>query len=398
MSFSPRNLILLGLGLILLIAIPLTIYLVQQQQETRSGATPSTVLSVIPATKTATIGAVMDFDVVLNPGTNIVNGITLEVIYDSTKIATDGAGFVSKLNNNLSPNPVYSPGKISVSISPSAADPTQGITTTTTIATLSFKAIALTSGTPTEISFGQNTVVTTTAGTDENTNVLANSNPARITIVDEEAAPTATITPTTGAAATATPTPTTGAAATATPTPTTAAEATATVTPIPTEAPAPTATTAPVAGNTSPVCSALTLSGSSTGTAPYALTFTATGTDADGTISKVSFDFGDGVVQDLFDGSGIGTSSVNAQMAHTYNNAGTFNATAVLTDDVGGTSQTSTCSQTITVTTEVGQGSQQPTATPVPTLAPTGPAEVLVGIGVFGIIAVIIGSALLFIL
>lgn len=381
MSFSPKKLILIGLGVILLIAIPLTVYLVQKQQQVRSNAAPSTTLSFEPSSKTAAVGDTMSFDIIIDPGTNEVSTINLTLDYDPTKLSTAGAGLVidnSVLRETVI-EPTYTPGKITGAFS-TGTDTTKPIITRETIATVTFQAIAQTDqGVPTRITFDPSTLVLP-LGSDVNSNMLTGTNPALVTITGVSISPTPTLTPTLVPTVTVTPTPTVP-QVTATPTPTSALV------------------------NQIPACSSLALNTSSTGTAPYSLIFTAAGTDPDGTISKVSFSFGDGTTQDVTDGSGIGTNSVNAQVSHVYNTAGTFDATVLLTDNSGGVSSGATCTQTIIVTAAGSGGGgggipQAPTAEPtaIPTLAPTGPSNTLLGIGVFGIIFILIGGVILFIL
>ena len=141
-----------------------------------------------------------------------------------------------------------------------------------------------------------------------------------------------------------------------------------------------------------PVCSSLVLDKSAVGTVPYAITFTVAGTDSNGTLNKASFSFGDGTIQEVTEGGGIGTNSVNTGLSHTYSTTGTFTATATLTDNSGGVSNS--CTQVITVSSGIAEV-PPPVA---PTVAPAGPAETLIGIGVIGIIFSIIGGALLLIL
>ncbi len=394
MSLSPKKLILLGLGVILLIAIPLTVFVAQKQQQTRSNASPATNLSFLNTTtqtpttattpKTVSIGETVSFDVVMNPGTNVVGGITLIINYDSTKLAVEGQGITpnTAVMGNLLGDIKNTAGQIEVSFSPAAVDPTKAITQTTTIGTVTLKALAVTDvGTPTQIRFDPTTIVVPIGSGDTNSNVLAGSSPAFVAIVEQGTiSPTVTPAPSVTTQPTATPVPQ------ATPTPTTQA----TATPVPTAA----------ATNQIPVCSSLIIDVPATGAAPYTVNFTATGTDSDGTIGKVSFNFGEGAVQDVTSGGGIGTNNINVPASHIYSSAGTFTASAVLTDDGSGAS--AACSQTITVNTGDSSGGAtlaptgQPTATP--SLAPTGPTETLMGIGILGIIFTIIGGAILFIL
>lgn len=401
MSLSPKKLILLGLGVILLIAIPLTVFVVQQQQQTRSNASPATQLSFIdPATqnpttqsnpKIVTVGQNVTFDVVMDPGSNVVGGLTLIINYDSTKLQVVGQGITpnTAVMGNLLGDIQNTPGQINVSFSPAAIDPTKAITQKTTIGSITLKAANITEvGTPTQITFDSNTIVVPIGSGDTNSNVLAGSSPAFVAIAAEGEI---------------TPTPTTQAGVT--PSPTATPRPSSTPVPTVTSAPAPTATPIPQAENQIPVCSGLAMDVPASGTTPYTVNFTATGTDSDGTISKVSFNFGEGAIEEVTSGGGIGTSSVNVPGVHTYSAAGTFTASAVLVDDAGGSS--TACSQTITVTE--GQAAptgstaqvtpvteQPPTATP--TIAATGPAETIMGIGILGILFTVVGIAVLLIL
>jgi len=262
--------------------------------------------------------------------------------------------------------PVYTPGKISVTLSV-GPDPTKSIQTKAKAATVTFKAIANTSGAPTLVSYGASTQALSIGSNDQaSENVLSSSTPATIVIG--------------------------GAAGPTVPIPTEVPSPTAVITPAPTEVPTP-APTSP-ATNQAPACSSLTVD-KSTGFAPLAINFTANGTDGDGTISKVTFNFGDGQVSDVTTGGGIGTASVSAQTAHTYNSGGTVTASAIMTDNANGVSDSSSCKQTITVN---ATSSATPTiigASPAPTIAPTGSTEVAIGIGA-AIITFVLGGGFLF--
>ena len=137
------------------------------------------------------------------------------------------------------------------------------------------------------------------------------------------------------------------------------------------------------------------------GPAPFSLVFTANGTDTNGTIGKIAFNFGDGPVQDVTSGGGIGTKTASTQLSHTYNNPGTFQASVVLFDNDGAISSTSAaCAQAITVTAPAdgggnggtgggnnGGGNTQPT----PTIEAPGSMMATVGI-VSGVVLTIIGG------
>lgn len=377
MHFSAKKFFLVGFVVLLLVGIPVSVYLVQQQQEIRSRAEKSTNLSFVPESSdntpiTKSIGQTIPLDIMIDPGTNLVSFVKFEIQYDPDKLDVASAD-AFKANSAIFPTilggPIYTPGKIVVSMSV-GTDPTKAIQTKVRAGTLTLKGIANTQpDTPTLVTFSSvNTLITSLgAGDQASENVFAGSTPATIVIAAAIPSPTE---PTdepepTDTPETSTPTPTTQSTVTATPGPTTA-------------------------GNTAPVCTALTADTTS-GTAPLSVNFTANGTDADDTISKATFNFGDGQVSDVTTGGGIGTDSVNVQLAHSYTTAGTFQATAILTDSNSGVSETTNCSQTITVS---GAGAAN---TATPTIAAAGSAEVMMG---FGAIAtfLMIGGALLFFL
>lgn len=376
MSFlTPKKLILFGLAIILLIAIPLTVYLVGKQQELKSRAAPSTTLTFQPSSATTAVGQDVTFDIMISPNSNFVSFVHLVISYDPTKLEKSGNGLSIDTNvfpgfdKSKPPTPTFdSTGKITVDLAV-GGNPSSFIQNNNTkVGTLTLKAIASTEGTTTPITFGSETQVLTGQGDQFNTNVLSSTTPASVTITEGAVvtpAPTETLTPAPTEIPQATPSPTLASSLT------------------------PTPTSAPGSGgsvNQPPSCTSLSLDKALSGEAPYSLTFTAAGNDSDGTIAKVAFSFGDGAVEDVTSGGGIGTSTVNAQISHTYNDAGTFLSSAILTDNSGGVSSSTNCTQTITV------------ATPTPTMAPSGPGDIIIGIGAFGIILSIIGGFLLFIL
>lgn len=380
-SLSGKKLLLIGFVVFLLLAIPITIYILQKQQQTQSSAAKATVLSIkspIPgqtssreAPLTKGVGDTFDLDVMINPGTNQVIATTLNIKYDPAILEAQSAEPTVALPQIIE-GPTIANGTISVTMA-AGIDLTKVVTTTTKIATIKFKTLAATTGVPTEISFTDETNVTSTVDDPEQDGVLSSTIPGFVLVNAGGVSPT--------------------------PSPTIIA----TITPIPTiigGSPVP---------NVPPVCNSLTIDREATGSAPFSIALTANGTDTDGTISKITFNFGDGPVQDVTIGGGIGTNSVSTQIAHTYRNPGTFKASAVLTDDRNGTSVPSSCEQTITVTQPVvtqapiGQPIAAPppvvvteNPTPVPSITDSGPGDTIIKFGAAGAVLSVLGGLLFF--
>lgn len=375
---SKKKILLFGFVVILLITIPVSVYIAQKRQETRTQAAQSTKLSFSPATLSVGVSETIKLDIILDPGAgpnaNHVSFVKLTIGYDSSKLSiVDPPGLAPNTNpadNNklteILEGPSYPPGVASITLSV-GADPTKAVKTITKIASISLKTLAATdTNNPTKIIFDSNTQVLSVAPADQaSENVLLSAPPATV-IIGGKAAPAGTATPTA----------------------------------------APTQTPAPQGLNKLPICTALTIDRQASGSAPYLIVFGASGNDPDGTIGKVTFNFGDTKVEDVTTGGGIGTNVANVQASHTYKNPGTFTASAVLTDNNGALSNVASCTQVITVAglggvpqpTEIAE---QPIPTelaqqPPPILPPPGPTETIIGIGIIGAILSIIGGILFF--
>lgn len=372
-AFGGKKILLLGFIFILLVAIPLTVYILQKQQEVRSRAVAATNLYFTEPGKTTpplttlqkSVGDTFDLDIIVDPGTNQnqVSFIALNITYDGSKL--DVVDSKLRVNETAFPAilkaPSYTSGNTSVTIS-IGADPAKVITAVTKVATITFKVTARSSTDPTiSIAFTGSQVLSIASSDQPSENVLASSTPLSLTIV-----------PAAGATPTASPTPASG-------------------------------------QSKAPECTSLNTDRTPSGAAPFALALIANGNDSDGTINKVTFNFGDGPTQDVTQGGGIGTKTVSVQIAHEYKNAGTFKASAVLTDNSGAVSNSTSCTQTITVTGGVG-GAIGPTATAAAapsavtptataaakvTITPPGPGDSIVGIGVAGVVLSILGGLLL---
>lgn len=377
-----KKLLLFGTLVLLLVAIPLTVYVSQQQQQTQSNAQKSTRLcfsATAGSTACATgpiakkAGEAFDLDVILDPGTNQVSTVRLNITYDPTRIATTGAAITPNAQA-VSPliNPTYANGSliarygiVLLSVGEEKlVDASKTLSATTKIATVHFKALDTAPAGNAVINFGTTLVLSSNPQDGQDEDVLSSADQLTITVSGASAPATAK----------------------------------------------------------APVCTTLNVDRAITGAAPYSLTFTVNGTDEDGTISSATYDFGDGPVQTISTGGGLGTKTVSLSTAHTYNNAGTFKASATLTDNTGTVSTASaTCTQTITVTpksaaTVPGGGSSggsgttvvaTPTAvvviptsvnTPIPliTIAPPGPSAGVLGVGIVGAVVAVFGGLLLF--
>lgn len=387
---SAKKLLLLGFIVAILAAIPLSVYVVQQQQETKSHAARSTSLSFNPAKQNATaIGQTVSFDIMLDPAAgdppNKISFAKLVINYDPIKLAVEDDGFVLATTNAFaSPpleGPTYAPGSVSVTLSV-PPPPSNPITEKTKIATISFKTLETTDST--EILFANSTQVLSSAlDTDQSTeNVLVSQLfPAKVITTN----------------------------ASATPVPTSVA-----------------GTNPPEPDGSNITCSALNLDRSAIGNAPYSITFAGTATSTKGTITKATFNFGDGAIENVTEGNGLNTNSVNIQKAHTYNNEGLYTANVTFTNNSNAVSSISqNCSKTITVnargtalptpTTTATDSAQIAPTEPViisPTIInaitssldnripspipPTGPSAKIIGIGIIGAIITIIGGIIFF--
>lgn len=381
MNILKNRYFILGNIVLILITLPLVLLFIKKRTTTRSGAEASTVLSFNPPTTTPQVGQNFDLEVMVNPGKNLVSIVDMDIRFDPTKlefviINTNRDAFPQVLKG-----PIVSGGSIVMSVN-IGSEVTKAVQTPTKVATITFKPLSGTTGT-TQVSFARDTtdplkptrVLSLAEPDGAGENVLQSATPITLTIGGSAAGTTPTVT--------ATPTPTS-----IVPTTTSGAGA-----------------GGPAAQNQAPVCTSLSVDRDTTGSAPFSLVFTANGRDTDGTVSKATFDFGDGPVQGVTQADGIGTNTVSVQAAHTFNNSGTFKASVSLTDNNGAISSSSAeCSKTITVNAAptapagVGGGGQvPPAATPIPKLPPTGQTTTTIGV-IGGVLLMLAGGALLLIL
>lgn len=396
--FTWKKFLIIGFIAVLLAVIPLTVSFLQKITQTQSKATAATIFCfTLPTNNTCltaatpiqkNVGDTIPLDIWIDPNTNLPAGqtgnsivvATVSINYNQTILTADpslgaGLGFNIPLASATSAqgftqtlvDPSYTPGNASVTLTV-GTDALKAISQKTKIATITFKVLAPTTGA--NITF-DSVKSNATSTVDPEVNVLSTMQPATVKIGQGT---TPTVTPPVGG----------------------------TVTP-----------------NQVPICTGLNVDRATTGPTPFSITFTANGNDPDptGTISSVTFDFGDGPVETITTGGNIGTRTVSVAKSHTYNNPTTFSAKVTFTDNNGGLSAASSaCAQTITVTagpsgnTGGATGSatptlivEAPTETPTPTPlppktfeTPPGPGISILGIGAIGAVLTVVGAVAFF--
>lgn len=180
-----KRVVFIVVSVLILLAIPVTVYLVRQRQELRKKAAPATTLSLTPATVTKQVGETFSLEVTIDTGENQVVAAEVHLIFDPDKLEAQ-----TITNSTLFPN-ILTSGVVdrgTASITVGAADVKTPIKGGGTVAVARFKALAGTTS-PISVRFAQNTFV---GGLGEgSTNVLVGSTPATVTVTGA-----ATVTPT----------------------------------------------------------------------------------------------------------------------------------------------------------------------------------------------------------
>jgi len=155
--------------IVILFAVPITVYMVGQQQELRSRAAPATVLALNPSTTNKARGDIFSFDVQIDTGGNNVAMAELHLVYDPIKLEA-----LSITNGPLAPKIAASGvvGSGTASITVRAESTTQPIKGTGTVAIIRFRAIGSTDS-PTQVKFDTTTYVSGLG--ESNPNVLVNT-------------------------------------------------------------------------------------------------------------------------------------------------------------------------------------------------------------------------------
>lgn len=380
MNIFKNKYFLLGNLAFLLLAIPVALFVIKNQTSTVGNAAPTTTLSFVPGTMKTDQCTDKTARLVINPDQNLVSTVQLALKWDKSKFDV-----VFEPNEAAFPQTLEGPDQTTTGMAiklNTGNDVTKAINTTTDVGVITIKPLA-----PTEVGANilleidtVNTKIYSLSQEDGALDVFnaGGSTPLSIEIT-AQVCNNQPDTPSTSPS----PSPSTSPVV---------SPPTATPTTIPTATPT-------LAANASPICLSLNTSTSS-GSAPLSVTLTAAGSDQNGTLTKATFNFGDGSSQEAT--SGLGTASGSAQIAHTYTSGGTFTATASFTDNGGAVS--AICSKQIIVSGAVATTAPTATATlaPIvtevptatPTIAASGNLATTVTI-IGGILLVIIGGVFL---
>ena len=168
----------ISIGIVLL-AIPISVFLVGKNQEIRKRATPASTLSFAPTAKTTKVGETFSLEVKIDAATNQVGIVQLRMVYDPAFLEavdiTNGPLAPSiSVSKKIDPN-----GKVSISVG--AKSNAQPIIGSGTIAVLTMKAIKA-SAAPVSIKFTPSPDTAANAIGEGANDVLVGRSPASVII------------------------------------------------------------------------------------------------------------------------------------------------------------------------------------------------------------------------
>lgn len=175
-------------GLLAIVGLVVTVFLVDRVQDLRGRAEKSTTISLNPPTQEVAPGENATLDVVLNPGTNQVNFVKLQIFYDSSTFSLDGDSYFeldpASGMRLAKPLEIPTPGIMIVTLDV-GSDPTKVIRTTQRIGTITLPVNSdLPGGVEKDITIDttQTQVRSIQSNDAFNENVLANVQNAKIII------------------------------------------------------------------------------------------------------------------------------------------------------------------------------------------------------------------------
>lgn len=197
-----KKILLFLLGIILLASVPITLFVLNKNQELRQKAAPATTLALSPSQLTKKVGDEFSLDAVIDTGANAIQEVLVEIEYDPTKIKALSLTNSATFPNIIASENITDSGTASIAVgTASVAQPFSG---TATAVTIRFQALANTTGAM-QVKFTQKAFVGSVA--EGQVNSLIGATPSLVTISDGSGStnnPTPTATP---ASRTTTPTP-----------------------------------------------------------------------------------------------------------------------------------------------------------------------------------------------
>ncbi len=184
-----KKLLFIVVGLILLLAIPASVFLMGQKQELRKKAAPASTLALEPKSTTVKVGDVFTMEAIIDTAENQIIASAVKIAFDATKLEaqsiTNGPLFPNVLNTGVIEN-----GKASITVT--AASTTTPVKGKGTAVTIRFKALSPIS-TATQVTFTPDTFANALG--EGELNALTSTAPALITITDGRGDPPITQTP-----------------------------------------------------------------------------------------------------------------------------------------------------------------------------------------------------------
>src|SRR5258708_2191792 len=202
LSRKPTKILVIILLILLAIILPAAAFF----SLTQRGSGTAT-LAMSPTTQSVNPGNQVAMDINLDPASNSVSFVNLEITYDAAKFTNPSLTANTTAFSQILDGPINTCTGNTCSIILSlgiGSDPSKVITIATKVATLTLQAADGTGGLPTQIAFGTKTqILSTSATSGANDNVLGTTTPADITISGNP-----TITPSPSPSTTPTDTPT----------------------------------------------------------------------------------------------------------------------------------------------------------------------------------------------
>lgn len=148
-----KKLLIIGAIVLLVVALPVTVYLVQQQQTLQQGAAGEKNLSLKPPSQKVKVGDSVKLNIVLHPQGVAVKYVNLVINYDSGKLEAKEGSF--NKNNDFPfelKSKKFDDGKITLELQTN--DPKKFVSKQMGIGTLSFRALSTTEGDSAKVAFG----------------------------------------------------------------------------------------------------------------------------------------------------------------------------------------------------------------------------------------------------